>query len=427
MNTRMLARSLLPLWAAVPGAAAAGTGEVLDAVADAPRVSVEIPLEGPLRVVGQDLLRVNELLEERTEFAAADFQLRELVLVSRSDGKTAGEAELLVMEWRSGGFDIPAADNDEWYEVRIPAPEEHLQGVWLLNLAGDLTVDMLVAVLEPQPAAAAKHATLRKRTVYRVVNDQPKVITRWVHSPAYYRIYHYHHGWPYRYFWGSWSYDLAYRPYDTHYRRHHRARHYERQARRHLRKLRRAHPRMRGTRSAKRRHDHRRHIAPRERTANVRHAETRRSRATAAPRHDRATTRQRNDRGDVERPLPRTRDFTRRAPVPPRPTNRQPVTERHRAPAPVAIERHRAPTPIERHRAPTPIERHHAPAPIERHRAPAPTERHRAPASAERHRAPVPTTARVPRQPAPQADPPHRSDNARPHRPDRDRRPEGLR
>lgn len=412
MNTRMLARSLLPLWAAVPGAAAAGTGEVLDAVADAPRVSVEIPLEGPLRVVGQDLLRVNELLEERTEFAAADFQLRELVLVSRSDGKTVGEAELLVMEWRSGGFDIPTADNDEWYEVRIPAPEEHLQGVWLLNLAGDLTVDMLVAVLEPQPAAAAKHATLRKRTVYRVVNDQPKVITRWVHSPAYYRIYHYHHGWPYRYFWGSWSYDLAYRPYDTHYRRHHRARHYERQARRHLRKLRRAHPRMRGTRSAKRRHD-RRHIAPRERTANVRHAErhaeTRRSRATATPRHDRATTRQRNDRGDVERPLPRTRDFTRRAPVPPRPTNRQPVTERHRAPAPVAIERHRAPAPIERHRAPAPIERHRAPAPVERHRAPAPA------------------TARVPRQPAPQADPPHRSDNARSHRPDRDRRPEGLR
>ena len=289
------------------------TGEAPQEVlpADETRMSVEIPLEGPLRVAGAELLRVNDLLDERTEFHSADFRLDELVLVARSEADTAGEAELLVMDWRSGEFDIPAADQDEWYEVRIPAPDEELGGAWLLDLVGDVTVDMLVAVLEPTPNAAAKHSPPRTRTVYRVVDGRPAtVITRWVHSPARYHVYHYHHGWPYRYFWGPWHYNLVYRPHYRHQHWHRQAHHTYRDGRRHHRKLRRIHPRARvfvSERHAPRRAHSNRHV--RNRTVNPRRP--------AASERARTSTRSRANRParhDVARPLPKRRDYARAAP-----------------------------------------------------------------------------------------------------------------
>ena len=309
MKLRTMTNLLVALGLAASAPALASTGEVLDAVPEDPRVSVEIPLEGPLRVEGADLVRVNELLEARTEFAAADFRLREVVLVARSEAETAGEAELLVMEWRSGEFEIPPAAEDEWYEVRLPAPEEDLAGAWLLDLIGDVTVDMLVAVLEPRPAAA-NHSALRPRTVYRVADSQPtRVITRWVPSPTYYHVYHYHDGWPYRYFRGAWRYDLVYRHFRGHAKRGHR----------HHRKLRRVHPRLRvlhAGRTAQRGHrardfvqrdEARRHQRA---TRDSRHA---RRTANRPPVAARASRRAPDARRDVARPLPRTHDFTRRA------------------------------------------------------------------------------------------------------------------
>ena len=307
---------LICLGSAASVAALASTGEVLDSVPEDPRVSVEIPLDGPLRVEGADLLRVNELLEARTEFAVADFRLREVVLLARSEAETAGEAELLIMDWRSGEFEIPAAAKDEWYEVRLPAPEEDVTGAWLLDLLGDLTVDMLVAVLEPRPTAAAKHSSLRARTVYRVVDNRPtEVITRWVHSPSYYRVYHYHHGWPYRYYWGEWRYSLAYRharPHRKHGHRHHR-------------KLRRVHPRLRADRTFERRHRTHDHTGRRGEARRHSHRDSRNTRsarrqstrssatASAAKRAPDARARNNTTRRDVARPLPTTRDFDRRA------------------------------------------------------------------------------------------------------------------
>lgn len=337
-----------------PGVAFAGAaGEAPQAVlpADEARMSVEIPLEGPLRVAGAKLLRVNELLVERTEFHPDDFRLDELVLVARSEADTAGEAELLIMDWRSGEFDIPPAGEDEWYEVRIPAPKEEpsageLVGAWLLDLVGDVTVDMLVAVLEPLPEAAALHSPTRTRTVYRVVDDRPaKVTTRWVHSPYYYHVYHYHHGWPYRYFWGPWHYELVYRPHHRHYRHHgHRqVRHKHRDSRRHHRKLRRIHPRARvfvpERRAERPRHTHRadrgthraerreRHSnAPGRARANrhLRTGRTERHREAATPRPrvaaERASASTRPARGTVARPLPRRRDYVRASTPPTRPS-----------------------------------------------------------------------------------------------------------
>ena len=309
MKLRTMTNLLVTLGLAASAPALASTGEVLDAVPEDPRVSVEIPLEGPLRVEGAELVRVNELLEARTEFAAADFRLREVVLVARSEAETAGEAELLVMEWRSGEFEIPPAAEEEWYEVRLPAPEEDLAGAWLLDLIGDVTVDMLVAVLEPRPAAA-DHSALRPRTVYRVADSQPaRVITRWVPSPTYYHVYHYHDGWPYRYFRGAWRYDLVYRHFRVHSVRGHR----------HHRKLRRVHPRLRvlhAGRTARRGH--------RARDFVQRDEARRHQRATRDSRHARRTAnrppvaagasrRAPDARRDVARPLPRTRDFARRA------------------------------------------------------------------------------------------------------------------
>lgn len=290
--------------------ACAAAGEAPGAVAEDPRVSVEIPLEGPLRVTGADLLRVHTLLDERTEFAAADFQLREVVLVARSETATAGRAELMIMDWRSGQFDIPPAQSDEWYEVRLPAPAADIDGAWLLDLIGDLTVDTLVAVLEPRPLVG--HSATSGRTVYRVVDGTPtRVITRWVHSPSHYHIYRYHHGWPYRYFWGVWNYDLVYRPHHRHYRHHRHDR--GKRLSREFRKLRRVHPRVRPTRHRHwRRGDERRTFA--SHGADARRQQDRRGGGIRERRGSRpaATSSASSHPARVARPLPQRRDHRRR-------------------------------------------------------------------------------------------------------------------
>ena len=201
------------------------------------QISVEIPLDG-WQVEGHDLLRVNQLLDERTEFDADDFRLDELILIARSDDPVhAGSAEVLVLDWRSGEFDIPQGGTEDWFEVRIPIGEEDPSGAWLLDVEGDVTIDLLVAVLEP-PAEVVKERTVyRTRTIYRdVVDVYPRTYQAfWIYDPMRYYTVHYHGGiWPYRYFIGPWDfryYDLAYRPHHlgfVHYRRYRDDRRYRR-------------------------------------------------------------------------------------------------------------------------------------------------------------------------------------------------------
>ena len=205
--------------AALALAACATQGGVADPIAEEAdyRVSVEIPLGG-MHVAEGEILKVNELLDERTDFDADDFLLDEVVLVARSNAETEASAELLVVEWRSGQVAIPAGDEEAWYEVRVPAPGEDLGGAWLLDIVGDATVDMVVAVLEPRPERVAEARTVyRTTTVYR---SAPVREVYWIYDPARYYVYHYYGAWPYRYFVGPWSYryyDLAYRPYRYHY------------------------------------------------------------------------------------------------------------------------------------------------------------------------------------------------------------------
>ena len=82
------------------------------------RISVEIPVDD-LRIADGENLAVGELLDERTAFRAADFHLRELVLIARSgDG---GSVELILDAWQSGAVGIPSGADETWFEVRIPA------------------------------------------------------------------------------------------------------------------------------------------------------------------------------------------------------------------------------------------------------------------------------------------------------------------
>ena len=199
---------LLPM-AACATSAATGFQSVPE---DDYRISVEIPLEDG-ELGDERILRINELLDERTEFDSADFQLDEVVLIARSHGvagapDAAGSAELLVLEWRSGEFDIPIGADGDWYEVRIPAPEDDPGGAWLLDLTGDVTVDFLVVVMEPRPRVVAEKAAHRTRTVYRTVDGRRYAHpTYWVYNPARYYAYQYHDDlWPYRYFAGVWDY-----------------------------------------------------------------------------------------------------------------------------------------------------------------------------------------------------------------------------
>ena len=219
-STSLLAVSLA---ACVSQGHPAPTQAGVDATEDY-RISVEIPLE-ELQVAEAEILKVNELLAERTGFNAEDFQLDEVVLIARSDAEGDANAELLVLEWRSGQVAIPPGGEDDWFEVRVPAPDEDNGGAWLLDITGAATVNLLVAVLEPRPAVVEKIAhtktVYRTRTVYRDRAVYPRSYhSYWIYEPSRYYTVHYHGIWPYRYFIGPWDsryYDLAYRPYRYHY------------------------------------------------------------------------------------------------------------------------------------------------------------------------------------------------------------------
>ena len=189
------------------------------------RISVEIPLDGT-EFADEQILRVNELLDERTEFDSSDFQLDEVVLVARSEGETsdpdvAGRAELLVLEWRSGAFDIPAGSEGDWYEVRIPAPDEDPGGAWLLDVTGDVAVDFLVVVMEPRPRVVAEKTVYQTRTVYRNVGGHRHAYPAyWIYDPTRYYVYHYYDDlWPYRYFTGVWDFRYYHVGFRPHYHR----------------------------------------------------------------------------------------------------------------------------------------------------------------------------------------------------------------
>ena len=193
--------------------------------ADDYRISVEIPLDGT-EFEGEQIVRVNELLDERTEFDSSDFQLDEVVLVARSEGAAddpdvAGRAELLVLEWRSGAFDIPPGSEGDWYEVRLPAPDEDPGGAWLLDVTGDVTVDFLVVVMEPRPRVVAEKTVYRTRTVYRTVDGHRHAYpTYWIYDPTRYYVYHYYDDlWPYRYFTGVWDFRYYHVGFRPHYHR----------------------------------------------------------------------------------------------------------------------------------------------------------------------------------------------------------------
>ncbi len=210
----------------------AARGHVAAEEADDYRISVEIPLELDADD-GADgrLLKVDELLDERTDFDADDFALDEVVLVARSASGEGGNAELLVLEWRSGLIAVPEGGEGDWFEVRIPAPEDDLGGAWLLDLTGAVTVEMLVAVLEPKPRlveeATTTFTTYRTRTVYSERYPRTHYV-HWLYDPTRYYVYHDYGIWPYRYFIGAWDYryyDLGYRPHYHHYGPIYRERH----------------------------------------------------------------------------------------------------------------------------------------------------------------------------------------------------------
>lgn len=244
------------------------------------RISVEIPVDDVTIARGENL-DVDAMLDERTAFAAADFHLREVVLVARS--RRGGSAELLIGGWASGAVDIPLGDAGSWYEVRIPAADVEDAGVeWVVDFTGALDLNLLVVVLEPRAALlAAATATVREvvvedeipivepvvvedpsvdvvqtvevvepavatstvvrevavveqpvyrtETVYRYV-DRPVYRYRvsWIYDPARYYVFRDYGGWTYRYFPGTWDwrcYNLSFRlPSRHHHRDSHRHR-----------------------------------------------------------------------------------------------------------------------------------------------------------------------------------------------------------
>ncbi len=122
-------------------------------------VSVEIPIEEHVYPDGASL-RLDRLVDRRTGFDSDHFHLRELVLIARSTG--AAQAELRVHGEASEAIDIPEGNEDEWWEVRIPAPTERHGGVWRLYLTGDVAVDQVVAVMEPRERYAARYQSPKK-------------------------------------------------------------------------------------------------------------------------------------------------------------------------------------------------------------------------------------------------------------------------
>ena len=245
------------------------------------RISVEIPVDDVTITRGENL-DVDAMLDARTAFDAADFHLREVVLIARS--LRGGSAELLIDEWASGAVDIPLGDAESWYEVRIPAADVGEAGFdWVVDFTGALDLNLLVAVLEPRSALlAAATATVREvavedevpagepvvvvedpsvevvqsvevvepavatstvvhevavveqpvyrtRTVYRYV-DRPVYSYRvsWIYDPARYYVFRDYGGWTYRYFPGTWDwrcYNLSFRLPSRHHHHHSHHRH----------------------------------------------------------------------------------------------------------------------------------------------------------------------------------------------------------
>ena len=122
-------------------------------------VSVEIPLEEHAYPDGASL-RLDRLVDRRTGFDSDHFHLRELVLIARSVGEA--HAELGVHGENSESINIPEGAEDEWWEVRIPAPTERHGGVWRLQLTGDVALDQIVAVMEPRERYAARYQSPQK-------------------------------------------------------------------------------------------------------------------------------------------------------------------------------------------------------------------------------------------------------------------------
>ena len=266
---------------------------VPDVVAQEPdpeqyQISVEIPVDDVTIDRGENL-DVDALLDERTSFAAADFHLREVILIARS--RRGGSAELLLDEWASGAVDIPEGTAESWYEVRIPAADVGEAGVdWVVDFTGALDLNLLVAVLEPRSALlAAATATVREvvvedevpadqpgeplpepsveivqsvevvepvtatptvvkevavveqpvyrtQTVYRYV-DRPvyRYHVSWIYDPARYYVFRDYGGWTYRYFCGTWDwrfYNPSFRLPIRHHH-HHRHRHHDNDRHRH--------------------------------------------------------------------------------------------------------------------------------------------------------------------------------------------------
>ena len=127
--------------------------------------------------------------------------------------------------WFSNGaparFDIPAGSEGDWYEVRIPAPDEDPGGAWLLDVTGDVTVDFLVVVMEPRPRIVAEKTVDRTRTVYRTVGGHRYAYpSYWIYDPTRYYVYHYYDDlWPYRYFTGVWDFRYYHVGFRPHYHR----------------------------------------------------------------------------------------------------------------------------------------------------------------------------------------------------------------
>ena len=122
-------------------------------------VSVEIPIEEHAYPEGASL-RLDRLVDRRTGFDSDHFHLRELVLIARAVG--AAQAELRVHGEASESINIPEGEEDEWWEVRIPAPTERHGGVWRLYLTGDVALDQIVAVMEPRERYAARYQSPEK-------------------------------------------------------------------------------------------------------------------------------------------------------------------------------------------------------------------------------------------------------------------------
>ena len=122
-------------------------------------VSVEIPIEEHAYPDGASL-RLDRLVDRRTGFDSDHFHLRELVLIARAVG--AAQAELRVHGETSESINIPEGEEDEWWEVRIPAPTERHGGVWRLYLTGDVALDQIVAVMEPRERYAARYQSPEK-------------------------------------------------------------------------------------------------------------------------------------------------------------------------------------------------------------------------------------------------------------------------